>query len=146
MNEVKSCGLIVFRRQPALQFLLMRHASRWDLPKGHVDPGETDVECALRELLEETGISADRIELDPDYRYVAQYPVFDRRVPGHRALKTLVLFLGWLRGESAIRPTEHIGYEWWSWKPPHRIQEQTIDPLLADLAASGKVVEVVQQK
>ncbi len=58
MSDVKSCGIIVFKRDP-LEFLLMRHPTRWDLPKGHVDPGETDLECALRELEEETGIGVD---------------------------------------------------------------------------------------
>mgnify|MGYP003392721589 CR=1 FL=1 len=55
MKEVKSCGVFVMRREPELSFLLLRHASRWDLPKGHVDAGESDRECALRELREETG-------------------------------------------------------------------------------------------
>jgi 8-oxo-dGTP pyrophosphatase MutT (NUDIX family) len=29
----------------------------WDLPKGKVDPGETWEECAIREVIEETGIT-----------------------------------------------------------------------------------------
>jgi len=31
----------------------------WTLPKGHVEPGETWQETALREVLEETGIAAE---------------------------------------------------------------------------------------
>jgi len=62
--QVRSSGVIVFRKQPQLSFLLMKHANRWDLPKGHVDPGESDIECALRELDEETGIQRDDIKLD----------------------------------------------------------------------------------
>lgn len=34
----------------------------WSLPKGHVDPGETDVDAALREVLEETGVRAEIVE------------------------------------------------------------------------------------
>lgn len=36
-----------------------RHAAQWALPGGRVDPGETVVEAALRELDEELGVSLD---------------------------------------------------------------------------------------
>lgn len=32
---------------------------RWDLPKGHVEAGETPAGCAVREVAEETGIVAE---------------------------------------------------------------------------------------
>ena len=44
--------------------LLLRHSSvssrgggHWDFPKGHIDDGETEIQTALRELEEETGIA-----------------------------------------------------------------------------------------
>jgi 8-oxo-dGTP pyrophosphatase MutT (NUDIX family) len=40
------------------------------LPKGIVDPGEKPVETALREVYEETGISADLITKLADIKYV----------------------------------------------------------------------------
>ena len=70
--EVKSCGFLILRGDPPCEFLLMRHADRWDLPKGHVDRGETEMECALRELHEETGITADDIELIDRFRFTTQ--------------------------------------------------------------------------
>jgi 8-oxo-dGTP pyrophosphatase MutT (NUDIX family) len=130
--EVKSCGVLVFRERPTESFLLMRHATRLDLPKGHVDAGETEVECALRELWEETGIGAGDIALDPDFRFTLQYTVLGRRYSLPELVqKTLVIFLGVLQREVPIQCTEHLGYEWIRWNPPHRIQAQTIDPLLA---------------
>jgi bis(5'-nucleosidyl)-tetraphosphatase len=130
---VKSCGFLITRGNPIREFLLMRHDDRWDLPKGHVDAGETELECALRELVEETGIQADDIEMVPDFRFTQQYPVFDKR-RGGKCDKTLVIFLATLKREVKIAATEHIGYEWFAWKPPHQIQKRTIDPLLAAVA------------
>ena len=41
----------------------------WSLPKGKADPGETDIDCALREVREETGFVCDLgLEL-PTTRY-----------------------------------------------------------------------------
>lgn len=130
LPEVKSCGVLVFRREPELSFLLMRHPARLDLPKGHVDPGETELQCALREMWEETGIPRDEIDLDAGFRYVTQYRTREKRFRGAVALKTLVIFLGWLRKPVEIKPTEHPNFDWFPWAPPHRIQTQTIDPLL----------------
>ncbi|HUE72175.1 MAG TPA: NUDIX domain-containing protein [Pirellulaceae bacterium] len=130
MRQIKAAGILVTRGRPIESFLLMRHASRWDLPKGHLDEEESDTECALRELREETGIGADDIEIDPDFRFTIEYDVDSRR-HGERRHKTVVYFLGRLLRDVTITPTEHAGSQWFPWHPPHRIQEQTIDPLLA---------------
>ena len=36
--------------------LMIYRNHRWDLPKGHVDGEESDEECAVREIAEETGV------------------------------------------------------------------------------------------
>lgn len=134
MNPIKSCGVLLFRSQPQRSFLLMRHPDRWDLPKGHVDPGESEVECALRELEEETGIQSPAVRLDPAFRYTLDYQVPWREDGGRPRDKQLVVFLGELLWPAEIQLTEHQGYEWIEWNPPHRIQGQTIDGLLAAAA------------
>ena len=50
MRQPLSCGFLILRGQPIDSFLLMKHPRRWDLPKGHLDEGETELQCALREL------------------------------------------------------------------------------------------------
>jgi bis(5'-nucleosidyl)-tetraphosphatase len=134
MQQVKSCGFILFRQQPERRsFLLMKHAERYDLPKGHIEPGESELECALRETSEETGIASSAIEIDPNFEYRSvyypQYARFNDRV----VEKTLVIFLGWVDISAPIATTEHLGYQWIDWQPPHHIQAQTIDPLLAEV-------------
>ena len=132
---IKSCGVLIVRGNPPKQFLLMIHADRLDLPKGHVEQGETELQCALRELEEETGITAADIELDPDFRFTTQYQV-RRRKDQRWADKTTVIFLAYLLNDVEIDVTEHQGYEWYDWDPPHQIQPETIDPLLAALQAA----------
>jgi ADP-ribose pyrophosphatase YjhB (NUDIX family) len=46
MREVKSCGFLVMK--PDQSFLLMKHKDRYDLPKGHMEAGETEHQTALR--------------------------------------------------------------------------------------------------
>ncbi|MGE4004041.1 MAG: bis(5'-nucleosyl)-tetraphosphatase [Planctomycetaceae bacterium] len=140
MIELKSCGVLVVRGDPIREFLLMKHADRWDLPKGHVDPGETEIECALRELEEETGIAAGDVALDPEFRFCHRYQVRSQRTGGGSRPKTLVIFLGRLQGHREIVVTEHQGFQWFEWNPPHAIQQQTIDPLLnaLDTHLSGR--------
>jgi bis(5'-nucleosidyl)-tetraphosphatase len=135
VRQPLSCGFLIVRGDPISSFLLMEHPDRLDLPKGHVDPGETDRECAFRELEEETGIQVDQVEFIEDFLFESHYPVDGRRYGGSgRVMKTLRIFLGRLLNEQPIAVTEHDGYRWVDWNPPHRIQERTIDPVLAQLA------------
>lgn len=41
--------------------LMIYRNHRWDLPKGHVDGEESDEECAVREIAEETGVEGTKI-------------------------------------------------------------------------------------
>jgi bis(5'-nucleosidyl)-tetraphosphatase len=133
MRRIRSCGVLLMTRSEPRSFLLMRHADRWDLPKGRVDPDETDRECALREFEEETGIGREAIELDESFRFEEVYfPI--RKKTGERDHKTLVIFLATVPDRLDVAATEHLGNEWVEWRPPHAIQANTIDPLLAAVA------------
>ncbi|MBU6236195.1 MAG: NUDIX domain-containing protein [Planctomycetes bacterium] len=129
--SVFSSGYLIFRRSVNIQFLLMRHDDRWDLPKGHLDAGETKPQAAIRELHEETGLSPELIWTDPGFVFEHRYWVASRKDPSRKVMKELTIYLGLLLEEEEIECTEHRGFRWWNWCPPHRIQEQTIDPLLA---------------
>ncbi|HET7921470.1 MAG TPA: NUDIX domain-containing protein [Gammaproteobacteria bacterium] len=52
-----SAGVAILRETPAGPlFLLLRAWRYWDFPKGALEPGETPLQAAIREVHEETGI------------------------------------------------------------------------------------------
>ncbi|RDH50260.1 bis(5'-nucleosyl)-tetraphosphatase [Fischerella thermalis] len=133
MRKIKSCGVLVMRSQPQMSFLLLLKSNRYDLPKGHIETGEDEISCALRELFEETGIGINDIELDHKFQFHVTYLVKSKRTQNKKAEKKVVIFLAWLKNEVLIKTSEHSGYVWEEWKPPHTIQPKTIDPLLQEL-------------
>jgi 8-oxo-dGTP pyrophosphatase MutT (NUDIX family) len=55
--EVSAGAVLVRTRDGQREALLIRvRAAVFELPKGHVEPGETSEEAAIRELAEETGV------------------------------------------------------------------------------------------
>ncbi|RMG69890.1 MAG: NUDIX domain-containing protein [Chloroflexi bacterium] len=142
MRTKRAAGVLLFREKPTCQFLLMKHPERWDLPKGHQDDGETDVQTALREMWEETGIDPKAVRLDPSFRFVTSYNVTYPEYGDEVFHKTLVIFLGWLQGDAEVNVTEHGGYQWFAWQPPHQFHNPTIDPLLAQVEAYFKAGEI----
>lgn len=61
-REQVSAGGVACRREPdgvKVALILVGESARWQLPKGHVDAGETTEQAALREVREETGIEAE---------------------------------------------------------------------------------------
>ena len=115
-----------------ISFLLLKHPNRWDLPKGHVDPGETNMECAIRELAEETGIQKQDLIIDPDFKFKQKYMVNSKRTNGKSKRKTLIIYAAKLVRPIELKLTEHESFQWFDWAPPHSIQEKTIDPLLEE--------------
>jgi bis(5'-nucleosidyl)-tetraphosphatase len=60
----RAAGVVVVRdTADGPRFLLLRAYRNWDLPKGRLEPGETPLEAAIREVREETGLG------DLDFRW-----------------------------------------------------------------------------
>lgn len=102
----KSCGVLPYRmiNDQREYLLVFEEFSRcWSLPKGHMEAGETEVQTAQRELLEETGLTA---RLDTTVSAVMEYPIS----PVSR--KQVVIFPGEVAGEPTPRPGEIGGFRW----------------------------------
>lgn len=57
-GSVLSAGVALFRQDSVPpRVLLLRVYRNWDFPKGRVEPGETPLAAAKRELAEETGVT-----------------------------------------------------------------------------------------
>ena len=57
MIQEKSCGAVIFLRNPILNYLLLHYeAGHWGFVKGNVEFNESEKETVIREREEETGI------------------------------------------------------------------------------------------
>lgn len=63
MARQVSCGVLIVNERDELLLAHVTGQRQWDIPKGQAEPGETPVQAALREALEETGIALDAARL-----------------------------------------------------------------------------------
>lgn len=74
MSREHSAGLILFReRKGRREYLLMRDRRYWSFPKGHLEPGESETDAAIREVREEVGVTGAKIT--PGFRGELCYPL-----------------------------------------------------------------------
>ena len=132
MTSVFSCGIFLWSENRT-SFLLLRQGRRWDLPKGHQEKGEAALATALRELQEETGILPQQVKVIPGFCYRETYQTRYRRLGGKLVDKTLTIYMAELLEPAKVTVSEHTGFQWHQWNPPHQIQEKTIDPLLNEV-------------
>ncbi len=110
MQKEKSCGLILFRRDNGLKFLLLcyRHG-HWGFIKGHVEQGEKDKETVLRETEEETGITnfsfIDSFKEDISYTF---------KENNKTIFKDVTFYLAETKEEDVKLSSEHTDYKWLS--------------------------------
>lgn len=102
----KSCGVLPYQIIDGQRKFLLVFETRsqcWSLPKGHIEAGETDVQAALRELFEETGLTA---KLDITRVASIAYPI------SSFARKQVDFFLGEVDGTPRVRDGEIEKYKW----------------------------------
>lgn len=113
MLREKSCGVVPFREVDGeIRYLVISSAvtkrEHWEFPKGGVEKGEREVETALRELQEETGVSD--VRLLPGYREPIRY-IYRR--PEGLVFKQVIYFIGKVGNpEVTLRLEEAKDFRW----------------------------------
>lgn len=109
MKQLYSAGIITYTKEDheILYLILQYGAGHWDFPKGKLEKGETKQEAALRELMEETGLTA---QLDNNFEETFQYIFTD--YDQQLAQKTVYFFVGKTQSKSVTLSHEHTDYKW----------------------------------
>lgn len=94
----------------------------WQMPQGGIDEGEKPREAALRELMEETGVTEDLVEILGKTEDWVTYDlppemvgkIWKGRYRGQKQKWFALRFLG--RDDQISIETEHPEFSVWSWK------------------------------
>lgn len=93
----------------------------WQMPQGGIDPGEDALTAAVRELGEETGVAADKVELiaeaEEDYTYDLPEEMIGKVWKGRWRGQVQRWFLFRFVGDDADIDiaTEHQEFRAWRW-------------------------------
>ncbi len=104
---VRAAGGIV--ADPEGRVVMIRRNDRWDLPKGHIEAGESAEDCAVREIGEETGAEGAKI-VTLLCNTLHAYDVY-----GVWELKTTFWYLLAADGRSELSPQRSEGIECAEW-------------------------------
>ncbi|MBZ9686600.1 NUDIX domain-containing protein [Clostridium estertheticum] len=111
MDFEKSCGAVIYRKiYGNLEFLTISHRNdgHWGFPKGHVEKNESEVQTAVREVSEETGLS---VSLMDGFRVSVEYLI------KKETMKEVVYFLAEVQDQIIlIEVNEVVDYRWSDFK------------------------------
>ena len=111
LREFSAGGLVVrrMRGRPYIAAVRVKDGTVLALPKGHIEPGESGAETAVREVREETGLDSRLVEKLDDIRYW-----YTR--DGTRVLKVVSFFLLSYRS-GTVRDDQREAVDGAEWSP-----------------------------
>jgi len=112
---VIAAGGVVTNKEGKVLFIYRN--DKWDLPKGKLDKGETLEECAIREVIEETGVT----DLTIENFLRTTYHVFKRN--GKYKLKEVHWYAMKTTYEGKLKGEKKEGIVKVKWKGPRKIKK-----------------------
>jgi len=104
----KSCGAVVYNPERQLFLIIKMLNGNWGFPKGHTENQETDIQTAIREVTEETGIN---IKILDGFKKSIKY------IPFPEVLKKVIFFIGITEEEKVTIDKHEIeDYMWCSYE------------------------------
>jgi 8-oxo-dGTP pyrophosphatase MutT (NUDIX family) len=121
-----SCGIILksFNDDGKERFLILlaRWSNHWSWPKGYLEKNESHLQCALREVQEETGFSSEMIQLEDREPTTVSYTLNKRTKRVQDGVKTVKLFYGFMKERrDPVLSKEHVQFRWASRKKCHEL-------------------------
>jgi bis(5'-nucleosidyl)-tetraphosphatase len=98
-EEDQSFGIVpIFFSGKETHVFILRHLSGyWGFPKGHPNPGETELDTAKRELFEETGLYVDKVLSEKMLQEAYSF-----RVEGKTIHKTVSYFIATVTATATV--------------------------------------------
>jgi 8-oxo-dGTP pyrophosphatase MutT (NUDIX family) len=124
-----SAGAVVLRREgESWRFLMLRVYRNWDFPKGEVEPAESPLAAARREVEEETSLAS--LEFPWGEAYCETEPYSGGKVARYYLAEAPHGVVLLPRDEKLGRP-EHHEYRWLSFDDARALAPPRLQPILA---------------
>ena len=126
-DRERSAGFILVQlRNDSYKVLGLYVNQSVDVPKGHVEEGETDLEAAIRECEEESGIVIKKENMKWGKASIII----------KRPYKDVILFIAETKDDPVIKKNpvsgiyEHDGYKWMSWREIYDMSNKYLKPAI----------------
>lgn len=139
----RSAGIILVKMMQGIPHILgLRVYKSYDLPKGKIEEGESELEAALRETAEEAGIA--------DIKFEWGYDTV-KLMSGGKKKKQVTLFIASTQQDATIRKNpetgriEHHGSKWLSFDEAERMLHTYLRPAVTWARERVVSVETIEE-